>query len=163
MVVCEVNGAVIEPEDADQETKELWNQHSELEKKLPHLRGELGAQATKQQKSQFGEPRGSNQNCSRAARSCGKSRRGGCRVAGSLTKVRVTKKFCSLKKEPECISNLFSNITCWSALAEKFILFFHVVSFTESHFIRDQSSNVESVLGRQWTRFFFVAASPSSK
>ena len=42
------NGAVIEPpEDADQQTKDLWKQHSELETKL---RGEMGAQAAKRRK-----------------------------------------------------------------------------------------------------------------
>ena len=39
-----VHGAVIEQvEDADQETKDLWKQDSELEKKLHHIRGEIGA------------------------------------------------------------------------------------------------------------------------
>ena len=36
VVMDEVNGVVIEPpEDADQETKDLWQQHRELKKKLP--------------------------------------------------------------------------------------------------------------------------------
>ena len=74
--MCEVNGAVIEPpEDADQETKDFLKQHNELEKKLQHLRGEVGAQAAQALESQFGEPGGSCQNGSRAASGCGKSRR----------------------------------------------------------------------------------------
>ena len=40
VAVGEVDGVVIElPEDADQETKDLWQQHRELEKKLQQLRG----------------------------------------------------------------------------------------------------------------------------
>ena len=57
VVMCDVNGAVIEsPEDADQETKDLWKQHSELEKKLQHLRGEMGAQAAKRRKINLASP-----------------------------------------------------------------------------------------------------------
>ena len=47
----EVDGVVIElPEDADQETKDLWQQHRELEKHVQQLRGEMGPQAAKRRK-----------------------------------------------------------------------------------------------------------------
>ena len=59
VVMCEVNGAVIEPpEDGDQETKDFWKQHNELGKKLQHLLGEIGAQAAKRRKVNLASRRG---------------------------------------------------------------------------------------------------------
>ena len=47
----EVDGVVIElPQDADQETKDLWQQRRELEKQMQQLQGEMGAQAAKRRK-----------------------------------------------------------------------------------------------------------------
>ena len=40
---------------------------------------------------------------------------------------------------------------------------YHVVSFAESHLIRERKSNVESFLAREERRLFLAAASPSSK
>ena len=54
-----VDGAVIEPpEDADQEAKDIWKQHNELERKLQHIRGEMGAQAAKRRKVNLASPQG---------------------------------------------------------------------------------------------------------
>ena len=51
VVMGDLNDVVIEPpEDADQETKDHWEQHTELEKKLQLLRGEMGAEAAKRRK-----------------------------------------------------------------------------------------------------------------
>ena len=47
----EVDGVVIElPKDADQETKDLWQQHCDLEKRMLQLRGEMGAEAANNRK-----------------------------------------------------------------------------------------------------------------
>ena len=53
----EVDGVVDElPEDADQETKDFWQQCSDLEKKMQQLRGEMGAQAAKRRKVNLTSP-----------------------------------------------------------------------------------------------------------
>ena len=55
--IGEVDGVVIElPEDADQETKDNGQQHRELEKRMPQLRGEMGAKKGQAQKGQLGKP-----------------------------------------------------------------------------------------------------------
>ena len=51
MEIREVDGVVTEPpEDADQDTKDLWQQHRELEKRMLQLRGEMDAEAGKRRK-----------------------------------------------------------------------------------------------------------------
>ena len=71
----------------------------------------------------------------------------------------------SPEQEPCCISFLFANITCWIALAQKFIVHqcrdCHVVSSAESHFIRERNSCVGFFETKGGA--FFAAASPSSK
>ena len=53
----EVDGVGIElPKDADQETKDLWQQHHELEKKVQQLRGEMGAKAAKRREANLASP-----------------------------------------------------------------------------------------------------------
>ena len=73
----------------------------------------------------------------------------------------------SSEQESDCISLLFSNITCWGPLAEKFILHqcddYHVVSFAELHLIRERNSSVEAFIASQERKFFFAATTPSSK
>ena len=62
---------------------------------------------------------------------------------------------------------MFANIPRWGALVEKFILGQcdddHVVSFAESHLIRQRNPSVEAFFASQERRFFFAAASLSSK
>ena len=74
----------------------------------------------------------------------------------------------SSEKEPDCVSSLFANISCLGALAEKFILHqchdYHVVSFAGWHLIRERNSSAVAFFSAsQAGRFFFAAASPSSK
>ena len=102
----DVDGVVIEPpEDTDQETRDLWKQHSELEKKLHHVCGGMGAPAAKRRK--IGEPEGS---CQKRQPSCKHLRQKAAEGDGEIL---------SSETEPKCSSNLFANITCWGVLAEK--------------------------------------------
>ena len=53
----EVDGVVIGLlEDADQEIRDLWQQHRELEKKMHQLRGGMEAQAAKRRKVNLASP-----------------------------------------------------------------------------------------------------------
>ena len=53
----EVDGVVIElPEDTDPETKDFWQQHREIEKKMQQLQGEMGVQGAKRRKVKLASP-----------------------------------------------------------------------------------------------------------
>ena len=62
------------------------------------------------------------------------------------------------QQDPSCISFVFANITCWSAPAEKLILYqchdYHVVPFAESRVARERNSSVVSFSAPQGREVF---------
>ena len=156
VVMCEVNGAVIEPpEDADQETKDLWKQHLQRRCNNFVVKWELRQRSAEKSVWQaLRQPPKRQQTC-KQLRPKPLRRLGG---RGGFVQCADDEESLSSEHEPECISILFANITCWGALAEQFILHqfhdCHVVSSAESHLIRERNSNFEPFLARQRRRVF---------
>ena len=71
------------------------------------------------------------------------------------------------QQDPSCISFVFANITCWSAPAEKLILYqchdYHVVPFAESRVLVNATRALFHSQLLRGEKFFFASASPSSK
>ena len=98
---------------ADQETKDLWQLHGELEKKMQHLQGEMGAQAAIRGQVNLASPEASRLNGSWSASSSNKSHRGNWWVAGLLTKVLMKQKFRALSRSLTASSFCLPTLRDW--------------------------------------------------